>query len=91
MKKIIKETGEKADDRLRRMCDRLSPKKRIVVVIASLTAFAVIAVYMAISSFYGVGSPEIEMEHIRQIKFNPQGMYQDSINHFKINNDDDDE
>ena len=91
MKRIIKETGEKADNRLRRACDGLSPQRRLVVVISSLTAFAVMAVYMAVSSVYGMGSPEIEVEHIRQIKFNPPVMCHDSMNHLKINNDDHDE
>ena len=91
MKRIIKETGEKADDRLRRMCDGLSPRVRLIAVMASLTVFAAIAVYMAVSSVYGMDRKDVEIEHIRQVRFNPPGMYHDSINHLKIKNDDHDE
>jgi len=84
MKRIIKETGEKADNRLHRICDGLSPQKRFVAVIASLIVFAAIAIYMAVSSVYGVDRPELEVEHIRQVKFNRPNMYNDSINALKI-------
>ena len=84
MKRIIKETGEKAENRLRRMCDELSPLKRFIAVIASLFLFAAMAIYMAVSSAYGLNRPELEVEHIRQVKFNRPNMYNDSINALKI-------
>jgi hypothetical protein len=61
----IMEIGE---NRLRTMCDGLSPKKRLVVVISSLIVFAVMAVYMAVSSIYFSQRPELEIEHIERLK-----------------------
>jgi len=89
MKKIIKETGEKANDRLHSMCDGLSPKIRLFLVIASLTVFAALAVYMAVSSVYRADKSGIEVEHIRQLKLNQPGMHTDSINVLKIKEYDD--
>ena len=89
MKSIIRETGErrsprpwqKADNRLRTMCDGLSPKKRLVVVISSLIVFAVMAVYMAVSSVYGINNPKLKIEHIEGLK-----LHKDSINQLKSRN-----
>jgi hypothetical protein len=89
MKEIISKTGKKADNRLHAICDGLSPKKRLVVVITSLIVFAVMAVYMAISSInYGQKS-EMNIQHIEGLKI--QRANDGSINNLKIEEDDDDE
>jgi len=95
MNKIIKETGErrsprpwqKANNRLQTMCDDLPPKKRLVLVITSLVVFAVMAVYMAISSVYGNNQPEMNVQHIEGIKLHRAN--DNSINPLKIEEDDD--
>ena len=72
------EIGKKADNRLRMMCDRLSPKKRLFVVIVSLVLFAAIAVYMAVSSVYGINRTELTVEHIEGLKL--QRINNDTVN-----------
>jgi hypothetical protein len=101
MKRIIKEAGEigKAAEtgkigktveigknRLRTMCDRLSPQKRFVVVISSLIVFAMMAIYMAISSIYFLQRPELEIKHIEGLKL-PRAN-NDSINTLKFSKHD---
>jgi len=78
--------GKTVENRLRVMCDGLSPKIRLVVVIASLTVFAVMAVYMAISAIRFGQRPELNIQHIEGLKL-PRAN-KDSINHLKNNHHD---
>jgi hypothetical protein len=82
----IGKTVEIGKNRLRAMCDGLSPKKRFVVVISSLIVFAMMAVYMAISSIYFLQRPELDIEHIEGLKL-PRAN-NDSINILKFSNHD---
>ena len=84
MKKTVKtgKIGKKADNRLRIICDGLSPKKRLFVVIASLVLFAAIAVYMVVVSVYGINRTELTIEHIEGLKL--QRTNNDTINILKI-------
>jgi hypothetical protein len=56
-------------------------------VAVSLIAFAVLAVYMAISAVYGTGRAELNIEHIEGVKL--QRSTKDSINLLKIEHHDD--
>jgi hypothetical protein len=84
--KGVKELKGKADNRLRVMCGRLSPRSSLVLVIISLTVFAVLAVYMAISAIGYGQKPELKIEHIEGLQI-PQSK-NDSINQLKIRNHD---
>ena len=81
--------GKKPENRLRSVCDGLSPKNRLVVVITSLIVFAIMAVYMAVSSVYGNNQPEMNVQHIEGLKI--QRASDLIINPLKIEEDDDDE
>ena len=87
MKKIIKRTGKKADNRLRALCDGLSPEKRLVVVITALIVFAVMAVYMAVGSICFAQRPELNIRHIEGLDH--KRVKNDSINRLNIKNHDD--
>jgi len=96
MKKIINETvetgktgergniGEKVNNKLHALCDSLSPRKRLIFVFTSLTVFAVLAVYMAVSSIFFAQRPELNIEHIEGLKL--QRTNNDSINNLKFKN-----
>ena len=88
MNNIIKEKGKEADNRLRRICDELSPQKRLVAVIATLIVFAALAVYMAISSVYKADKQDLKVEHIQQLKITLPDTSADSMNDLKIKEDD---
>ena len=87
MNNIIKEKGKEADNRLRRMCDELSPQKRLVAVIATLIVFAVTAFYMAVSSVYRADKQALKVEHIQQLKITLPDTQTDSMNALKIKED----
>jgi hypothetical protein len=82
MKGIVNKTVEKTDNRLRTLCNRLSPQKSLVVVISSLIVFAVMAVYMAIDAVNFGQKPELEIKHIDGLKL-PR-VNNDSINTLKF-------
>jgi hypothetical protein len=88
MKDIVNKTVEKADNRLRTMCDGLSPRARLVAVIVSLVIFATLAIYMAVYSVYGSNRQEPDIQHIEGVELKTQN---ESINNLKISNYDDDD
>lgn len=77
-----------ADDRLRRLCGRITPGKRLAVILTMFLFFSIASVYIFVSAIYNIGKNEgrrIEIEHIRllelqrrdsinnQLKFNDNG------------------
>ena len=77
-----------ADDSLRRLCGRITPGKRLAVILTMFLFFSVASVYIFVSGIYNIGKNEgrrIEIEHIRllelqrkdsinnQLKFNDNG------------------
>lgn len=77
-----------ADDSLRRLCGRITPGKRLTVILTMFLFFSIASVYIFVSGIYNIGKNEgrrIEIEHIRllelqrkdsinnQLKFNDNG------------------
>lgn len=77
-----------ADDSLRRLCGRITPGKRVAVILTMFLFFSIASVYIFVSGIYNIGKNEgrrIEIEHIRllelqrkdsinnQLKFNGNG------------------
>lgn len=77
-----------ADDSLRRLCGRITPGKRLAVILTMFLFFSAASVYIFVSGIYNIGKNEgrrIEIEHIRllelqrkdsinnQLKFNDNG------------------
>lgn len=77
-----------ADDSLRRLCGRITPGKRLAVILTMFLFFSIASVYIFVSGIYNIGRNEgrrIEIEHIRllelqrkdsinnQLKFNDNG------------------
>ena len=61
----------KTDNRLKQLCGRPSPAKRLVMVLIVCLVFAVINIYFLFSSVYNIGKNDahkelIKMEHIEQ-------------------------
>lgn len=86
--KFIRKIQDWADDSLRRLCGRITPGKRLAVILTMFLFFSIASVYIFVSGIYNIGKNEgrrIEMEHIRllelqrkdsinnQLKFNDNG------------------
>ena len=59
-----------ADDRLRRMCGRITPGKRLAVILLMFFFFGGLSIYITVSSIHNIGKRDgrrLQIEHIRQL------------------------
>jgi len=59
-----------ADDRLRRMCGRITPGKRLAGTLPAVVFFSGLSIYITVSSIYNIGKRDgqrLQIEHIRQL------------------------
>lgn len=67
------------DERLRRMCGRITPGKRLAVILVMCFLFGGLSVYITVSSIYNIGKRDgqhLQIEHIKQFPLHDS----DSIN-----------
>ena len=58
------------DDHLRRMCGRITPGKRLAVILVMFFFFSGLSIYITVSSIYNIGKRDgrrLQIEHIRQL------------------------
>ena len=58
------------DERLRRLCGRITPGKRLAVILVMSALFGGLSLYITISSIYNIGKRDgqrLQIEHIRQL------------------------
>lgn len=71
---MIRRLSDTCDQWLRRICGRLTPGKRLAVILAMLFSFSFLSIYMTVSSIYNMGRRDAEkefmkIEHIRDLDF----------------------
>lgn len=75
----IEKVRDWADDRLRRMCGRITPGKRLAVILVMFLFFGGLSIYITVSSIYNIGKRDgrrLQIEHIKQYPLHDS----DSIN-----------
>ena len=75
----IEKIQDWADDRLRRMCGRITPGKRLAVILVMFLFFGGLSIYITVSSIYNIGKRDgrrLQIEHIKQYPLHDS----DSIN-----------
>ena len=75
----IEKVRDWADDRLRRMCGRITPGKRLAVILLMFFFFGGLSIYITVSSIYNIGKRDgrrLQIEHIKQYPLHDS----DSIN-----------
>ena len=75
----IEKVKDWADDRLRRMCGRITPGKRLAVILVMFFFFGGLSIYITVSSIYNIGKRDgrrLQIEHIKQYPLHDS----DSIN-----------
>ena len=80
----IEKVRDWADDRLRRMCGRITPGKRLAVILVMFFFFGGLSIYITVSSIYDIGKRDgqsLQIEHIRQLPLHGNATTQ-SINPF---------
>ena len=58
------------DDHLRRMCGRITPGKRLAVILVMSFFFGGLSIYITVSSIYNIGKRDgrrLQIEHIKQL------------------------
>lgn len=71
------------EDKLRRLCGRITPGKRLAVLLTMFLFFGIASVYIFVSAIYEIGKNEgqrIEIEHIQLLELQKR----DSINQLNI-------
>ena len=66
----IEKVQDWADDRLRRMCGRITPGKRLAVILLMFFFFGGLSIYITVSSIYNIGKQDgerLQIEHIKQL------------------------
>lgn len=79
MRKFVIKVQDWVDDRLRRLCGRITPEKRLFVILTMFVVFGFMSIYIFASAIYHIGKNEgrqIEIEHIRTLELQKR----DSIN-----------
>lgn len=86
MRKYIVRIQDWVDDNLRRLCGRITPEKRLAVLLTMFLFFGITSIYIFVSAIYNIGKNEgqqIEIEHIQMLELQKR----DSINQLKFYND----
>lgn len=82
----IEKVQDWMDDKLRRLCGRITPGKRLVVVLVMFLFFGGMSIYITFSSIYNIGKRDgqrLQIEHLGRLPMEAK----DSINQLKIQND----
>lgn len=85
--KYVRKVQDWVEDHLRRLCGRITPEKRLAVILIMFVVFGFSSIYIFVSAIYTIGKQEgqrIEIEHIRMLELQRK----DSINQLKFYDND---
>ena len=71
MAKVIADMQDWADVKLRRLCGRITPDQRVVVILVMFVVFGGLSVYMTVTAIYNIGRSdgrELETGHINRLQ-----------------------
>lgn len=83
---VIEKAQDWVDEKLHRLCGRITPEKRLVVVLVMFLFFGGMSIYITVSSIYNIGKrdgQQLQIEHLGRLPMEAK----DSINQLKIQND----
>lgn len=81
IRKYVVRIQEWIEDSLRHLCGRITPEKRLAVLLTMFVIFGFMSIYIFVSAIYHIGKNEgrqIEIEHIQMLELQRK----DSINQF---------
>ncbi len=88
IRKIINRVNEWLEDGLRGLLGRLTPDRRVILIVTMLIVFSGLSVYMTVSSIYNFGrdkGEKMQIEQIESLKLQLEQQRKDSINNLKNN------
>jgi hypothetical protein len=86
-RKLFRKINEWLEDGLRGLLGRMTPDRRVILVLTMLFVFGGLSVYMTVSSIYHIGKKsgvQMEIERIEALRLEQEQSRRDSIN--QLNN-----
>jgi hypothetical protein len=83
IRKLINRVNEWLEDGLRGLLGRLTPDRRVILIVTMLIVFSGLSVYMTVSSIYNFGrdkGEKMQIEQIESLKLQLEEQRRDSIN-----------
>lgn len=83
---LITKIQDWVDEKLRHLCGRITPEKRLVIILLMFLFFGGMSIYITVSSIYNIGKrdgQQLQIEHLGRLPMEAK----ESINHLKIQND----
>lgn len=87
IRKLFRKLNEWLEDGLRGLLGRMTPDRRVILVLTMLFVFGGLSVYMTVSSIYNIGKKsgrQLEIERIETMRLQQEQARRDSIN--QLNN-----
>lgn len=87
MRKLFGKINEWLEDGLRGLLGRMTPDRRVILVLTMLFVFGGLSIYMTVSSIYNIGKKsgvQMEIERIEALRLQQEQVRRDSIN--QLNN-----
>ena len=85
IRKYVIQIQEWVDEKLRHLCGRITPEKRLAVLLIMFGVFGFMSIYIFTSALYNIGKNEgrqIEIQHIQMLELQKR----DSINQLNFQN-----
>ncbi len=83
IRKIIQRVNEWLEDILRGLLGRMTPDRRVILIVTMLIVFSGLSIYMTVSSIYNLGKDkgeQMQIEQIESLKLQLEQQQRDSIN-----------
>ncbi|GHT57640.1 conjugal transfer protein [Bacteroidia bacterium] len=83
VRKIIQHVNEWLEDILRGLLGRMTPDRRVILILTMLLVFGGLSIYMTVSSIYNFGrdrGERMQIERIEALKLQLEQAQRDSIN-----------
>lgn len=64
MKKLIQKAKDGFEDLLRRMCGRINPDRRVIVIVALFVVFAMVNIWVTFRAIFNIGREDSRIERI---------------------------
>ena len=83
VRKIIHKANERLEDGIRGLLGRMTPDRRVILVLTMLFVFGGLSIYMTVSSIYNIGKKsgmQLEVERIETLRLQQEQARRDSIN-----------
>ena len=87
IRKFLNKLNEWLEDGLRCLLGRMTPDRRVILVLTMLFVFGGLSIYMTVSSIYHIGKKsgvQMEIERIETLRLQQEQARRDSIN--QLNN-----